>query len=102
MVEQVAASFKEVKRNYDRFVTHQIQWRKDQLAACKKGLEEMSDEFAEAIYKDFGRAKELSHVYEISPCIAECVWDIAHIDEMCADKMVETELMLGPGTTLIR
>jgi len=57
---------------------------------------------AEAVFKDFGRAKELTYLYELDPIKAECQWDIDHLNELCGDKIVETELMLGPGTTLIR
>ena len=81
--------------------TRDISWRKEQLVALMKGLVEMKEELCEAVFKDMGRAHFMTELLELTTCTNSAEWDLRNIDKMTKDESVDTELMLGPGTTLI-
>ena len=62
----------------------------------------MSTEFEEAIYQDLGRSHFVTELLEISSCKADAEWSLNNLDWMSKDYKVETEMALGPGTTIIR
>lgn len=66
------------------------------------GLREMEDEICEAVYKDLGRDKFISKLAEITLCVATAEHDIQHVDSYAKEYEEPTELVLGPGTTLIK
>jgi len=55
----VQAGFKTCK-------TRDIRWRKEQLNAVIKGIEEMKDELCESVFKDMGRDSFMTELMELT------------------------------------
>ena len=90
-----------MKEGFKTFKTRGIDWRKEQLKQIIKGIEEMKDELCEAVKKDMGRDVFMTELMELTTCKNSAQWDLNNIDAMTKDEIVDTELVLGPGTTLI-
>ena len=90
-----------MKNGFKTHKTRDNRWRKEQLAAVMKGMEEMKDELCEAVFKDLGRDTFVTELIEFGTIKNSAQWDLANIDRMTKDEIVDTELALGPGTTLI-
>lgn len=61
----------------------------------------MKDELCEAVFKDLGRDAFATELLELGTIKNSAQWDMANLEKMTKDEVVDTELVLGPGTTLI-
>ena len=61
----------------------------------------MKDELCDAVFKDLGRDAFATELLELGTIKNSAQWDMANLEKMTKDEVVDTELVLGPGTTLI-
>lgn len=96
-----ASNVEELKENFLTQKTKSIKWRESQLKAMIKGCKELEKEFGEAVRADLGLCPEMG-LFGLLFVIAACEHDLKHLKEYMKDRHTETELLLGPGDTLIR
>jgi aldehyde dehydrogenase (NAD+) len=78
-----------------------MDWRKKQLVELMKGLKEMKTELEDALLQDLGRNQFMTEMCELAMVQAAAKWDLNNIDWMAQDRFEETEIILGPGSTII-
>jgi len=69
--------------------------------SLKKGLEEMRDEFGEAIQKDLGKGKFYSYLTEVAFSQNEIQHCVDHLKTWMKREYVDTPLLVGPGSSYI-
>ncbi len=68
-------------KSFDSGITKPIQYRKAQLAQLLKMMKENQSAFEEALFKDLGKCKFDSVIFEVNKAIHEIVHQIEHVDQ---------------------
>lgn len=91
----------DMRRGFDARITRPLEWRRSQLDALTRMLQDHQDRFTEALRADLGKSQTEAWTTEIGFSIN----DIAHQRDYLADwaspRKVKTPLMFRPGTSRI-
>ena len=98
---QLDKMHQDLKQAFKTGRTLDIEFRIQQLRSMQTGLEEMKDEICEAISKDLGRSTFLAYIQEVAYCTQQIQHTIDHVHEWAKPTIVNTPLMVGPGTSSI-
>lgn len=82
--------------------TFDVEWRKKQLRALLKMLEEQTDSLTEALSKDLGKSKQEAWITEIGFVQHEARHALKHIDDWIKPRCVRTPMFLQPASSQIR
>ena len=96
MISQVVAT---ARTAFDSGKTRPLAWRKAQLVAMIKMLEENADEFSAALKQDLGRGTEEAWLYDIGFSITEIELIIKNLKKWTEPRKVSTPLVSMPGSS---
>lgn len=88
--------FEALKRSFDKGLTLDVEWRKFQLKALHKGIQDCESEIIKAEKADLGKAVPLI-VVEIGTCLKEIEEAYSNVDEWVKDVPISTPIELQPG-----
>jgi acyl-CoA reductase-like NAD-dependent aldehyde dehydrogenase len=78
---QLDAIHEELKLAFRTGKTRDLEWRVTQLKRLMQGLDEMKDEFCEAVAKDLGRGAFYTQISEVYFVKIQCQHTIDHLHE---------------------
>ena len=96
MISQVVAK---TRSAYESGKTRPLAWRKTQLQACVRMLQENADQFAEALATDLGRGPEEAWLYDIGFSITEIELMIKNLKKWTEPRKVSTPMVSLPGSS---
>jgi aldehyde dehydrogenase (NAD+) len=96
MISQVVAT---ARTAFESGKTRPLAWRKAQLVAMIKMLEENADEFSAALKQDLGRGTEEAWLYDIGFSITEIELIIKNLKKWTEPRKVSTPLVSMPGSS---
>jgi aldehyde dehydrogenase (NAD+) len=96
MISQVVAT---ARNAFESGKTRPLAWRKAQLVAMIKMLEENADEFSAALKQDLGRGTEEAWLYDIGFSITEIELIIKNLKKWTEPRKVSTPLVSMPGSS---
>ena len=96
MISQVVAK---TRSAYESGKTRPLAWRKTQLQACVRMLQENADQFAEALATDLGRGAEEAWLYDIGFSITEIELMIKNLKKWTEPRKVSTPMVSLPGSS---
>ena len=96
MISQVVAT---ARTAFESGKTRPLAWRKAQLVAMIKMLEDNADEFSAALKQDLGRGTEEAWLYDIGFSITEIELIIKNLKKWTEPRKVSTPLVSLPGSS---
>ena len=96
MISQVVAK---TRSAYESGKTRPLAWRKTQLQACVRMLQENADQFAEALATDLGRGPEEAWLYDVGFSITEIELMIKNLKKWTEPRKVSTPMVSLPGSS---
>ena len=66
------------------------------------GLDEMLDEFLEAMKEDLGKDKFVGQLAEVNAAKGSIMHDVKHLDEWVKETSVDTPILIAPGRSFIK
>lgn len=81
--------------------TRSVQWRRSQLAALQRMLEEHADTLETALHQDLGKNGFEAWVSEIGQVLEEIQWLRKHVDAWAKPQRVRTPISLWPASSMI-
>ena len=96
MISQVVAT---ARTAFESGKTRPLAWRKAQLVAMIKMLEDNADEFSAALKQDLGRGTEEAWLYDIGFSITEIELIIKNLKKWTEPRKVSTPLFSLPGSS---
>lgn len=82
--------------------TFDIEWRKNQLKAVIRMLEEQTPSIEKALFDDLHKSAEEAWLTEIGFVLHEARFVLKNIEKWTAEKRVTTPVFLAPATSVIR
>ncbi|MFW6051277.1 MAG: aldehyde dehydrogenase family protein [Myxococcota bacterium] len=95
MVETLRKTFRSGK-------TRPLAWRKQQLHAIKRMIEENEEAFTEAIRKDMGRSAFETTLAETGYLVGEVKYTLKHLDRWAKPKKVKAPMAAQPGKAYVQ
>ena len=96
MISQVVAT---ARTAFESGKTRPLAWRKAQLVAMIKMLQDNADEFSAALKQDLGRGPEEAWLYDIGFSITEIELIIKNLKKWTEPRKVSTPLVSLPGSS---
>jgi len=91
----------EVKKNFEILRALPIEFRKKQLSALKKSIQDHEADWVETLKKDLGRDMYTSLSADANVVILEIDHALAHLDKWAAPKKADSALAFFPSTCYI-
>ena len=93
--------FQKLRKNFRSHRTKSYEWRKAQLQAFLRGLDEMRGEFENAVLMDLGRSANAT-TGELACVKVAAQHDLKHMWTYMRDVVEETELVFAPAKSVVR
>ena len=93
----ISAVVDEARAAFNAGVTRPLEWRRSQLKAMIRMLEEQQDEFAAALRSDLGRGPEEAWLYDLGFSIGEIRLMLKNLKKWTSPRKVPTPLVAKPG-----
>lgn len=102
MTEKIKPTLDELQKNFRQGYTRPLSWRKNQLRALLKGMDEMKSELEDAVRKDLGRCQFFTEIGEVLGIQGYCHYFLEHMDDFSKDDYFDPPLLLAPNSNYIR
>ena len=98
MIDQ---TLRRVRTSFDAGRTRPLAWRRAQLAAIERMLDEREADFAEALRLDLNKSRHESFLSETSFVVEEAKYARRHLARWMRGSRVRTPMMAQPGRSRI-
>jgi len=95
---QIEQIFQQQKTFFSQGKTRDVAFRKQALTKLKESLLAHKEPLYVAMAEDLGRDKALVDMGEIGEVVSEIDFALAHLDDWCGEKQVETPTILAPSS----
>src|SRR5262245_4817842 len=102
MNDQIVATHERLRRAFDAGRTRLVDWRKQQLRALVRMLEQHEADFVEALRLDLGKGRFETALSETGFVVSEAQYALRHLDDWVRPRRVGTPLMAQPGRSWIQ
>lgn len=99
---EAAEMVQALRKTFRSGKTRDIAWRKQQLHALKRMIEENDQAFVEAIQKDMGRSEFETTIAETGYLVGEVKYTLKHLDKWLKPRKVKAPLAAQPGKAYVQ